>query len=101
MITDRIKEASMRLFNREITQKELRLMPYIQYVMVNNKKIDPDKIDDQERQMIYDWANAGYLEFDLSGEILNVSFDFYQKISEIIYLGYVDLTQEINLENSN
>lgn len=54
-LTDRIKEKSLELLGYEITQKELRLIPYLQYQMVNEQKIDPRKIDEEEREILSKW----------------------------------------------
>jgi len=88
-LTDRIKKKSLELFGYEIDTTELRLMPYIQYVMVNEQKIDINKINSVEREILSKWRKAGYIEGGASG--LKITEDFWNKIIKIIFLGYVDI----------
>ena len=89
-LTDRIKKKSKELFGYEITQVELRIIPYLQYTMVNNQRISSQHINSGERAIISKWRKAGYIEGGLSG--MKISREFWDIINEIIFLGYVDLT---------
>ncbi len=89
-LTDRIKAKSKELLGYEIDTVELRLMAYVQYVMVNNQKIDPIRVNPKEREiLIVKWRKAGYMEGGASG--LAITKKFWDIICEIIFLGYVDL----------
>jgi len=87
-LTDRIKQKSKELLKYEITTTELRLMPYIQFTMVNNQKIEPIKINEEERKILSKWRELGYIEGGASG--LSITKEFWDIINEIIFLGYVD-----------
>lgn len=89
-LTQRIKDKSLELLGREINQKELRLMPYVQYVMTNSQKIDIRHINAEEREILSKWRKAGYIEGGASG--LQITEEFWNAICEIIRLGYVDLS---------
>ncbi len=73
----------------EINQTELRLMPYIQYTMVNTQKIDIRSINSEERKILTKWREKGYIEGGAGG--LNITKEFWNIICRIIMLGYVDL----------
>ena len=88
-LTDRIKEKSKELLGYEISQRELRLMPYIQYVMTNEQRIDPNTINKEEREILSKWRKVGHIEGGASG--LRITEGFWNIICEIIRLGYVDL----------
>ena len=88
-LTDRIKKKSKELFGYEINKTELRLMPYIQYVMTNNQKIDTNYINSEEREILSKWREAGYIEGGASG--LKITEEFWNIICAIIMLGYVDI----------
>ena len=88
-LTERIIEKSKELLGYEITVRELRLMPYIQYQMVNSQKIDPNQVNSEEREIISKWREKGYIDGGASG--LAISKEFWDIINEIIFLGYVDL----------
>ncbi len=91
-LTDRIKEKSKELLGYEINQKELRLMPYILYVMVNDQKIRPELIDAVERDILKKWKEKGFIEGGASG--LAITKEFWDIMNEIVFLGYVDLKEE-------
>ena len=88
-LTDRIKEKSKELLGYEIDTRELRLMPYIQYVMTNEQRIDPNHINKEEREILSKWRKAGHIEGGAS--VLRITEEFWNIICEIIRLGYVDL----------
>jgi hypothetical protein len=88
-LTDRIKAKSAELLGYEITQQELRLMPYLQYCMVNSQVVDPNKISSEERAIMSKWREAGHITGGASG--LGMTKQFWDIICELICLGYVDL----------
>ena len=89
-LTDRIKEKSKELFGYEITRIELRLIPYLQYTMINNQSISPQHINSEERAIISKWRKSGYIKGGLSS--MQISREFWDIMNEIIFLGYVDLS---------
>ena len=88
-LTDRIKIKSKELLGYEIGVRELRMMPYIQYVMTNEQRINPNNINKEEREILSKWRKAGHIEGGASG--LQITEEFWNIICEIIRLGYVDL----------
>lgn len=95
-LTERIKQRSKELLGYEITQKELRLMAYVQYVLYNTQKIDPKSltfttilISSEERDILKQWGEKGYIKGVASG--LSITKEFWDMIHEIIFLGYVDI----------
>ena len=88
-LTKRIKVKSKELLGYEITQTELRLMPYVQYVMVNDQKIDVRHCNQADREILEKWRKAGHIEGGASG--LQITEEFWNILCEIIRLGYVDL----------
>ena len=88
-LTDRIKKKSFELLGYEIGVRELRLIPYIQYVMVNKQKLEIRKINQEEREILSKWRKAGHIEGGASG--LKITKEFWNIICEIMFLGYVDI----------
>ena len=80
---------SQRLLGYEMDQTELRLMPYIVYVMMNEQKIDPKKVNGAGRDILGKWRRAGHIEGGLSG--LSITEEFWNILCEIVRLGYVDI----------
>lgn len=89
-LTSRIKKRSSELMGYEIGVRELRLMPYIQYVMTNSQKLDPSCINQEEREILAKWREKGWVEGGASG--MRISKEFWDIICEMILLGYVDLS---------
>lgn len=93
-LTDRIKKRSIELLGFEITQTELRLMPYILDVLMNSQKIDPRKINEEERTVLTKWAEMCFVElgFEKFGLFsISVEPSFIEAIFAFCYLGYIDL----------
>lgn len=88
MLTDNIREKASQFLKREITQKELRLYPYIDYSIKNAcNGWDYNKMDTEEIRIL----NQLYKENHLicASEKVVVSKPFYDFMQEILALGYV------------
>jgi len=70
-------------------QTELRLMPYIVYVMMNEQKIHIEKINGDDRAILQKWREAGHIEGGCLG--LSITEEFWNILCEIVRLGYVDI----------
>lgn len=88
-LTQRVKDLSKELFGYEISKEELRLLPYIQYTMMNEQRIDPNKISSEERKILSDWRKKEWIDGGASG--LAITKDFWGKMNQILFLAYVDL----------
>lgn len=86
-LTDKIKKISAEKLGYEINQVELRLMPYIQYQVMNEQRIDPNRINQEERSILSKWRERGFIEGGTSG--LSITKDFWDAINEILFEGYV------------
>lgn len=86
-ITPMIQQIARDKIGRDISQAELRLIPYVQYVMLNGQHLDPRKINQEEREILSKWRKAGYVEGGASG--MSISKDFYDFMCEILWEGYV------------
>jgi len=94
-LTDRIREKAKELLGYEISQTELRLMPYVQYVMLNGQRIEPIHINSDDRKILSKWRKAGYIEGGVSG--LLITKEFWDIINELLFLGYVDITKPVQI----
>jgi len=88
-LTQRIKDKSKELLGYEINKIELRLMPYIQYVMINQQKVDIRKVNNEEREIMSKWRKAGHIEGGASQ--MGITKHFWDIICDITFLGYVDI----------
>jgi len=90
-LTEEIKTRSKELIGYEIDTTELRLIPYIHYVMVNEHRIDPRKINAEERKIMSRWRSAGHIDGGLSE--MGITKEFWNFMNEILFLGYVDVDE--------
>ena len=86
-LTDEIKDVSVLRIGREISQEELRFIPYIQYLMVNGQKLDPNKISSVERKIWTNWKKEGFVDGGMTG--MKVSQKFWTLMLEVLWFGYV------------
>jgi len=88
-LTDKIKVKSKELLGYEMDVAELRLMPYIMYVMVNTQKIDPNVCNRRDRDILQKWKEANYIEGGASG--FSITKEFWNILCEIVFMGYTDI----------
>lgn len=86
-LTENIATTAKQLLGVELTQEELRLMPYVQYTMMNNQRIDPNRINENERKILTSWREREWIEGGAGG--LSVSKNFWDAMNELMWLGYV------------
>jgi len=96
-LTERIKKESLHLLGYEIGVTELRLMPYVIYVVMNEHKIDPLRIDQEEKDILFDWKTAGYINGGI--DKFQITPEFWDICCKIIYLGYVDIDEHVTARN--
>lgn len=83
-----LKAKSQELLGYEVEKDEYRLMPYIQYVMMNEQKLDIPKMAPYERPILQKWREAGYIEGGAGG--LAITKEFWDIINELLFIGYVE-----------
>lgn len=88
-LTEKIQEISKQTIGRPITLSELRLIPYVQYIMVNEQKIDTRRINSEERRILHKWNKEGFIEGGTSEE-LSITKMFWNYICEVLFYSYVD-----------
>lgn len=86
-LTQAIKDKALQLLGKEITQVELRLMPYAHHVMLNEQALDQRKINSEERAILSDWRERGWIEGGAAG--MAITKEFYDAMCELLWLGYV------------
>lgn len=88
-LTQKVKDKSKELLGYEVEVRELRLFPYVVYVMMNEQKIDPNKINQEERKILKKWQDAGHVEGGASG--LSITRQFWDILTEMVFIAYVDI----------
>jgi len=88
-LNEEIQVVAKKRLGRKITLRELRLMPYIDYCLKNERRIVIYRINEEEREIMSAWRKSGWLEGGASADSLAVTKDFYDTIQEILWIGYV------------
>lgn len=86
-LTNEIQEFARSFLGREITTRELRLYPYLDYVMKNEQKIEPKRVNQEERDILQKLREENHIEGGASG--LSMTKEFYDYINQVLWLGYV------------
>lgn len=87
MLTPEIQALAKDFLHREITTTELRLYPYLDFVMKNDQWIDPRKINQDERQVLAILRQEGHIEGGMSG--LSMTKEFFDYLNNVLWAGYV------------
>jgi hypothetical protein len=86
MLTPEVKALALKLLGKEITTVELRLMPYIQYTLMNSKRIDVSRVNSDDRAIMSDWRARGWLDGGASE--MSVSKEFWDAMHELLWVSY-------------
>lgn len=81
-----------------ITKKELRLIPYFQYLLVNNSSVDPKRIDSEERMIFQKWRDEGKITFSSSSPC-TCTKEFWDFMNNILWDSYVPKSEDFNENN--
>lgn len=82
-----IKSKMEAFLGRESSRTELRLLPYLHYVMVNEQRIEPLKVNQDERLILSQLREAGHIEGGAAG--LAITREFYDFICDVVFYAYV------------
>lgn len=95
MLTDKIQEKAMKFLKREISQKELRLYPYIDYCLKNAcQGWSYGKMDSKEMEILNKLYDEKHIIY--SPEKIIVSREFYDYIQDVLAIGYVEDFLQLN-----
>ncbi len=86
-LTEDIQKLAKAFLGREITRLELRLYPYLDYQMKNEQKLDPRRINQEDRDILSILRREGHIEGGASG--LSMTKEFYDYINQVLWYSYV------------
>ena len=86
-LTEEIQKVAKGFLDREIDTTELRLYPYLDYQMKNEQRLDPNRLNKDDRNVLTVLRREGHIEGEASG--LRMTKEFYDYINQILWLGYV------------
>ena len=83
-----VQDIAEKHLGRPLKSKtELRLLPYLDYLMKNEQKIDPRKINAEDRELLKGLKEEGHIEGGMCG--LSMTKEFYDAIQQILWQAYV------------
>ena len=86
-LTDEIQQLANEFLGRPITTAELRLYPYLDCLMKNEQKINPQHINRDDRDILGTLRQEEHIEGGVSG--LSMTKEFYDYINQVLWYGYV------------
>jgi hypothetical protein len=87
-LTNKVQDIAEKVLGRPLSgMVELRLLPYLDYLMKNEQKIDPRKINEEERHILSELKEQGHIAGGAVG--LQMTKEFYDAIQEILWQAYV------------
>jgi hypothetical protein len=86
-LTEEIQGLARGFLKREIGVRELRLYPYLDYVMKNEQKLEPNHVNQEEREVLKVLKAEGHIEGGASG--LSMTKEFYDYINQVLWFSYV------------
>ena len=92
-LTQKIKDKSKELFGYEITVTQLRLMLYIHYIMTNYQIVESRIVNEEQIGILENWEDEGYVLYNRTTGRINVTKKFWNIMSDILYLGYVNINK--------
>jgi len=87
MMSKEVQEISKKLIGREIIQGELRLMPYLQFVLMNEQYFDMKKLNAPEHDILSLWESEGF--YFPSPTKIAVTKRFWDFMNEVLFQSYV------------
>ena len=85
-LTTTIQGLAVGFWDREITQTELRLYPYVHSCAINARKLDPQKINLEEREIMQIWKASGHFSGGITE--INMTREFFDFINTMLWHGY-------------
>ena len=86
VITEKVQELAKAYLGREITVKELRLYPFIDYCLKNGGYMDRSKLSREEIDILHGYDKD---KCERDEGYIYVSEDFYEYIQKVLWESYV------------
>jgi hypothetical protein len=89
-LTKEIQAIAVAKLGREITLEELRLMPYVQHLMLNSKQLDRSMVSRREGSLLEEWKRAGWIGIgEGPTRPITITLSFWRVVCTILWEAYV------------
>lgn len=90
-LNETARKLSNEFLKQEIDTEKLRVLPYIQYVVMNNHRIDYRKVNYNELKFLSELEGMKHLTLDEDSGYITITKEFWDFINEILFYTYVDV----------
>ena len=88
-----------KLLGFDMTKDELRMLPYIQYCVMNFGKMEVRCINGEDRKILSKFQKLGFLSRHLrsTGDVIDirVTKEFWDKMNQILWLTYAGNQEDL------
>jgi len=88
-LNENVQKLAKDFLGHEMTVDELRMIPYVQYLMVNEQKLDPEHMNKSDRDVWAKWKKAGHVDGGMAG--MSVTKAFWDFMCNVLWETYVDI----------
>ena len=90
-LTEKVNVIAEKRIARKLSLGELRLIPYVQYVLVNEQRLDRGRIrGDEERAIIQQWNEEKFMLGKVGSDRITVTKKFWNFMCEVLFETYVN-----------
>ena len=103
MITDEIQSASKAVLGYKIGVIEFRLMPYVQYELMNGGLLMKRRMNQKEINVLKKWQKSGFVDLaeDVHVYSISVTQDFWKAMNHLLWFGYAAAYEFKKKESKN
>lgn len=87
-LTEEVQELATTLLGREISVRELRLMPYFIHLGMDGAIVHRGRLFDGDREVMDMWNKEGRVICKV-GDVPKISYEFWNIMAKIVHKSYV------------
>lgn len=93
-INDELKTFYLEKTKRELTKRELRLLPFLLHCGLNNGGISSRNINNEEITILESLDEEGFIFYSRSGELVGITEKYFDIICEVLKHSYLTKAEE-------
>lgn len=93
-LTDELKAFYLEKTKRELTKRELRLLPFLLHCGLNNGNISSSKINSDEVAILESLDEADLIFYSRGGEMIGITEEYFDIICEVLKHSYLTKAEE-------
>lgn len=93
-LTDGLKAFYLEKAKRELTKRELRLLPFLLHCGLNNGSVPSRNINAEEITILESLDEEGFIFYSRSGELVGITEKYFDIICEVLKHSYLTKAEE-------